>query len=68
MLDHIYPVTCHICGESQNTIPGEFDPQADPFGPVSCMVCNHQFSQSDYLKGLEAKARFYGALTGPVPE
>ena len=68
MLNNIYAVTCQICGESQNTVPGGFDPQAEPFGPVSCMVCNHQFSQSDYLKGLEAKARFYGALRGPVPE
>ena len=65
MFDNIYPVTCLICGESQNTIPGGFDPQAEPFGPVSCMVCNHQFSQSDYLKGLDAKARSYMALTGP---
>ena len=68
MLNRIYPVTCKICGESQNTVPGGFDPQAEPFGPVSCMVCNHQFSQSDYLTGLETKAQFYMALTGPETE
>ena len=68
MLDYIYPVTCQICGESQNTVPGGFDPKAEPFGPVSCMVCNNQFSKSDYLAGLKIKARFYMALTGPKPE
>ncbi len=68
MLDHIYPVTCQVCGESQNTVPGGFNPRAEPFGPVSCMVCNHQFSQSDYLAGLEAKALFYKTRTWPGSE
>ena len=61
----IYPVACPICGESQNALPGVFDPHSEPFGPVTCMVCNHQFSKSDYLTGLAAKAIAYAALKGP---
>jgi hypothetical protein len=68
VLSNIYAVKCQICGESQNTVPGGFDPRAEPFGPVTCMVCNNQFSQTDYLAGLDAKASSYMARTGPKSE
>ncbi len=68
MSDQIYPVACPICGESQNILPGGFEPYAEPFGDVNCMVCNHQFSRHEYLSGLDARARALASLTGPQAE
>tara|TARA_B100000579_G_C22419842_1_gene660294 strand:+ start:137 stop:343 length:207 start_codon:yes stop_codon:yes gene_type:complete len=68
MVCEIVPVMCPQCGESQNSLPGNFDPHATPFGPVSCMVCNHNFSQSEYLSGLEKKIDYLNGLEGPEPE
>ena len=51
----IMPVPCPHCGEAQNVIPGGFDPEAQPFGPVSCMVCGRKFSRDEYLAGLRAR-------------
>lgn len=55
MAKEIYPVSCPQCGEAQNVMPGGFDPDRDPFGPVTCMVCGNNFTRDDYLAGL-AKA------------
>ena len=67
-MEQIYPVVCPICGEAQNTLPGGFTPHAEPFGPVTCMVCDHQFSKPEYLTGLAARARAFAALKGPQAE
>lgn len=53
MTDGIFPVPCPQCGESQNVTPGGFDPAAEPFGPVTCMVCGRAFSRDEYITGLE---------------
>ncbi len=54
MTEHILPVSCPHCGEAQNVTPGGFDPGAEPFGPVKCMVCGRAFSREEYLAGLAA--------------
>ncbi|HEX9703445.1 MAG TPA: hypothetical protein VGA19_11390 [Rhodospirillales bacterium] len=51
----IMPVPCPHCGEAQNVTPGGFDPEAEPFGPVSCMVCGRKFTRDEYLSGLKAR-------------
>jgi len=51
----IIPVPCPECGEAQNITPGGFDPEAEPFGPVSCMVCGRYFAQDDYLAALKKR-------------
>jgi len=61
----ICPVVCPVCGESQNTLPGNFNPEAVPFGPVHCMVCGHVFGSDEYLRGLELRRRELDTLTGP---
>lgn len=50
----LLPVACPRCGERQNHLPGNFDPQRVPFGPVICMTCRYQFERSEYVRGLEA--------------
>ena len=65
MVREIVPVTCPACGESQNILPGGFDPDVEPFGPVFCMVCQREFGQSEYLTGLEQRLIFLNSLTGP---
>jgi len=67
-MDKVFPVACPICGECQNILPGGFKPHAEPFGKVNCMVCNHQFSGTEYRLGLDARARAFATLSGPVPE
>ena len=64
----IVPVTCPGCGESQNILPGDFNPDAQPFGPVSCMVCGRNFSQMEYLSGLAKNLLYLESLKGPGPE
>ena len=56
MSEHPIPVPCPQCGEAQNMIPGGFTPEADPFGPVTCMVCGHEFTKDEYLAGLKTRA------------
>ncbi len=51
----VLPVPCPQCGEAQNVIPGNFDPEGEPFGPVSCMVCGRDFVREDYLAGLKQR-------------
>jgi len=55
MTETIVPVPCPRCGEAQNVTPGDFDPGADPFGPVTCMACGHDFGRDEYLAGLRAR-------------
>jgi hypothetical protein len=62
------PVACPVCGESQNTLPGGFDPERLPFGPVHCMVCGHQFTASEYRVGLESRRRKLESMTGPAAQ
>ena len=50
----ITPVPCPDCGEAQNVTPGGFDPEAEPFGPVTCMVCGHEFTRDEYRVGHKA--------------
>ena len=52
-----FPVPCPNCGEAQNVTPGDFDLQAEPFGPVTCMACGHEFSRHEYMAGREARLR-----------
>ena len=49
------PVPCPMCGEAQNVIPGGFMPEAESFGPVTCMVCGHEFTKDEYMTGLKAR-------------
>jgi len=56
----LVPVPCPRCNESQNTAPGGFDPDADPFGPVCCMACGRQFTREEFLAGLEERLRELG--------
>lgn len=56
MARDLYPVPCPQCGEAQNVMPGGFDPDRAPFGPVTCMVCGHDFSRVDYLDALSREA------------
>lgn len=53
MTTNLRPVPCPRCGQAQNTMPGGFDPEREPFGPVRCMVCGHEFSPEEYRRGLE---------------
>tara|TARA_R110000796_G_scaffold18284_4_gene55418 strand:+ start:650 stop:865 length:216 start_codon:yes stop_codon:yes gene_type:complete len=52
MARELYPVSCPHCGEAQNVMPGGFDPDRVPFGPVTCMACGNNFTRDDYLSGL----------------
>ena len=65
MTHEIVPVMCPECGESQNVLPGDFNPDNEPFGPVSCMVCQRAFSKLEYLSGLKKKLTYLHALEGP---
>lgn len=69
MKHELYPVPCPECGEAQNAMPGGFSPEKDPFGPVSCMVCGHQFNREEYLVGLAqvTVARRRAAASNVVP-
>jgi predicted RNA-binding Zn-ribbon protein involved in translation (DUF1610 family) len=51
----IVPVPCPNCGEAQNVTLGNFDPEAEPFGPVTCMACGRKFDQDEYLAGLKIR-------------
>ncbi len=51
----ISPVPCPQCGEAQNVTPGGFDPEAEPFGPVTCMACGHVFTRDEYMKAEKAR-------------
>ncbi len=46
-------------------MPGGFDPDDEPFGPVTCVVCDHQFSREEYLTRLEVRRQAFARLTGP---
>lgn len=61
----LLPVTCGVCGESQNTMDGGFGADGLPAGAVSCMVCGHAFTRDEYLRGLEDRRREFAALPGP---
>jgi hypothetical protein len=63
----VVPVACPECGEYQNMLPGRFDPDATPFGPVICMVCRRPFSKVEYLTGLNQRIDELNALDGPRP-
>ena len=65
MKKKLLPVSCPVCGENQNSIPGEFNPDDEPFGPVTCVVCDHQFSREEYLARLEVRRQAFTRLTGP---
>lgn len=60
MTSTLLPVPCPKCGEAQNTTPGNFDPNDEPFGPVNCMVCGYEFMQVEYLRGLKIRRREFG--------
>ena len=55
MTNATLPVPCPNCGEAQNVTPGDFDPQAEPFGPLTCMVCGHEFTRDEYMTGMKAR-------------
>ncbi len=55
MTPTITPVPCPQCGEAQNVISGGFSPEAEPFGPVTCMVCGHEFTRDEYMTGQKAR-------------
>ena len=68
MPEEICPVACPVCSESQNTLPGDFDPAIEPFGPVHCMVCGHAFTKADYMNGLAERRTQLKAMHGPTPK
>lgn len=49
-------------------MPGRFDPVNEPFGPVTCMVCGHDFTRAEYEAGLAARNRQFETLKGPGSE
>lgn len=51
----IVPVSCPNCGEAQNVTPGNFVPEMEPFGPVTCMVCGREFGREEYLAELKKR-------------
>lgn len=51
------PARCPNCGERQNVVMGEFEPEREPFGPVHCMVCGHAFSRQEFRDGLPPAVR-----------
>ena len=53
----IVPVPCPVCEEKQNVTPGDFDPDREPFGPVQCMVCGHEFTPGEYKSALHQALR-----------
>jgi len=65
MTREVVPVACPACGEYQNMLPGGFDPDADPFDAVICMVCRRPFSQIEYLTGLNRRIDELNVLNGP---
>jgi len=65
MSDQIPPVRCPKCGQRQNRFGSAFDPMAEPFGPVDCMVCGHPFDRDEYLALLsEARRDVPPPITG----
>ncbi|MEK9673200.1 MAG: hypothetical protein VW268_11970 [Rhodospirillaceae bacterium] len=66
MTRDLYPVACPRCREAQNTTAGKFDPDAEPFGPVTCMVCGHDFTREQYLSGLADQAARRGTIMDNV--
>ena len=63
--NNLLPVTCPVCGESQNTMVGGFDADGLPKGTVNCMVCRHAFQRDDYIRGLELRRQEFASLIGP---
>ena len=57
MTNQTIPVPCPNCGEAQNVTPGDFDPEAEPFGLVTCMACGREFSRHEYMAGREARLK-----------
>ncbi|MEK9724187.1 MAG: hypothetical protein VW405_12010 [Rhodospirillaceae bacterium] len=62
---NLLPVTCPMCGESQNTMFGGFDADGLPAGQVNCMVCGHAFSREAYLRGLDIRRQDFALMAGP---
>ena len=48
----LLPVSCPRCREKQNQLANGFDLDRKPFGGVRCMVCGHEFSETEYRLGL----------------
>ena len=63
--NNLLPVTCLVCGESQNTMVGGFDANGLPAGKVNCMVCRHEFQPDAYIRALELRRQEFARLTGP---
>jgi len=63
--NNLYPVTCGVCGESQNTMNGGFGTDGLPAQDVNCMVCGHTFGREEYLSGLEVRRQEFARLSGP---
>ncbi len=62
---NLLPVTCPVCGESQNTMVGGFDANGLPAGTVNCMVCRHEFQPDAYIRALKLRRQEFARLTGP---
>ena len=62
---YLLPVTCKVCGESQNTIHGGFSADGLPAGSVNCMVCGHTFEAEEYAIGLNMRREEFTRLSGP---
>ena len=63
--NNLLPVTCPVCGESQNTMVGGFDPNGLPVGTVNCMVCRYAFERDTYIRALEIRRQEFESLIGP---
>ena len=62
---NLLPVTCPVCGESQNPMVVGFDADGLPAGTVNCMVCRHTFQRDAYIHALEIRRQEFARLTGP---
>ena len=62
---NLLPVTCPVCGESQNTMVGGFDANGLPAGTINCMVCRHEFQPDAYIRALKLRRQEFARLTGP---
>ena len=67
MTSTLGPVPCPECGERQNASPGVFDPDKEPFGPLICMACGHEFTREEYVTAAERSGHGKGAAADDAP-
>ena len=48
MADEDLAIDCPQCGQAHFEVPEQFDPKAEPFGPMTCTTCGHSMTHTDY--------------------